>query len=138
MNDDALFYMDVLQTLANKRSKPLIPYHSDFTVTDFVTTSEGRFQFTVNAYAEPNGFFYRVLVHADNTKVVCFERKDGITSNYKLHIIPSSLNFIIDTMSKSVSNNENILSMSIELTQLRMDNRNLRNQLDRVKKLVCQ
>jgi hypothetical protein len=130
--------MDILQTLANKRSKPLIPYHSDFTVTDFIVTSEGRFQFTVNAYAEPNGFFYRVLVHTDDTKVVCFERKDGITSSYKLHIVPSSLNFIIATMSKSVSNNENILSLSIELTQLRMDNKNLRNQLDRVKKLVCQ
>jgi hypothetical protein len=138
MNDDALFYMDVLQTLANKRSKPLIPYHSDFTVTDFVVTSEGRFKFTLNAYAEPNGFFYRVLVHADNTKVACFERKDGITSNYKLHIVPSSLNFIIDTVSTAENNIASVLSLTIKLNKILTDNKNLRSQLDSVRKLVCQ
>lgn len=53
MNDDSLFYMDVLQTLA---SKPSIPYHADFTVTDFVTTKEGCFKFTLSAQAEPNVF----------------------------------------------------------------------------------
>jgi hypothetical protein len=138
MNDDALFYMDVLQTLASKRRKPLIPYHADFTVTDFVVTSEGRFKFTLNAYAEPNGFFYKISIHADNTKITCFERKDGVIFNHRIHIVPSLLNFIVTAVVKSTSNNESILSMSIELTQLQIDNKNLRNRLDRVKKLVCQ
>jgi hypothetical protein len=138
MNDDTLFYMDVLQTLISKRNKPSIPYHADFTVTDSVTTKEGRFRFTLNAQAEPNGFFYKVLVHAGDTKVTCFERRDGIMCNYKLHVVPSSLNFIIAIMIKTTHNNDSILSMSTELTQLRIDNKNLRNQLDHVKKLVCQ
>jgi hypothetical protein len=137
MNDDALFYMDVLQALASKRLKPLTPYHADFTVTDFIVTSEGRFKFTLDAYAEPNGFFYKLSVSPSNAKVICFERMDGIIFNYKLHIIPSSLNFIISIMIKSTNNHEGILSMSAELMQLRIDNKNLRNQLGRVKKLVC-
>jgi hypothetical protein len=138
MNDDTLFYMDVLQTLISKRNKPSIPYHADFTVTDFVATKEGRFKFTLNAQAEPNGFFYKVLVHADDTKIVCFERRDGITSNYRLYISPSLLEFVISAVAAAVDSVANSLSLTTELNKLRTENKNLRNQLDRVKKLVCQ
>jgi hypothetical protein len=138
MNDDTLFYMDVLQTLASKRNKPSIPYHADFTVTDFVTTKEGRFKFTLNAQAEPNGFFYKVLVHADDTKIVCFERRDGIIFNHKLYIAPSLLEFVTSAVSVAVDSVANSLSLTTELNKLRTENKNLRNQLDRIKKLVCQ
>jgi hypothetical protein len=137
MNDDALFYIDVLQTLANKHRKPFTPYHADFTVTDFIVTNEGRFKFTLKAQAEANGFLYEVLVHADDTKVTCFERRDGITCNYKLHIIPSSLIFIIDTVSTAENNVASVLSLTIKLNKVLTDNKNLRSQLDSVKKLVC-
>jgi hypothetical protein len=138
MNDDTLFYMDVLQALISKRNKPLVPYHANFTVTDFIVTSEGRFKFILNAYAEPDGFFYKVSIYTGNTEITCFEYLDGITSNYKLYIIPSSLSVITTKISSAEDKATNVLSLIIELSQLRIDNKNLRNQLDRVKKLVCQ
>jgi hypothetical protein len=138
MNDDALFYMDVLQALISKRNKPLVPYHANFTVTDFIVTSEGRFKFILNAYAESDGLFYKVSIYTGSTEITCFEYLDGITSNYKLYIVPSSLSVITTRISSAEDKATDVLSLIIELSQLRIDNENLRNQLDRVKKLVCQ
>jgi hypothetical protein len=130
--------MDVLQALVSKRHKPLVPYHADFTVTDFVVTKNGRFKFILNAYAEPDGFFYKVSIYTGSTEITCFEYLDGITSNYKLYIVPSSLNVITTRISSAEDKAADVLSLVIELSQLRIDNKNLRDQLDRVKKLVCQ
>jgi hypothetical protein len=136
MTDDIMFWMDVLKELLNKR-KPC-EYNIDFTVKSSIRLNTNEvYEFVLVAEAIDTGFVYDIFVNLDNdTKLLCFERVDGLKRSFKVHIVPSRLTRTVNDANLLISCDKANQTLSRKVKALEEHNKQLESKLEAIKKLL--
>jgi hypothetical protein len=136
MTDDIMFWMDVLKELLNKR-KPC-EYNIDFTVKSSIRLNTNEvYEFVLVAEAIDTGFVYDIFVNLDNdTKLLCFERVDGLKRSFKVHIVPSRLTRTVNDANLLISCDKANQALSRKVKALEEHNKQLESKLEAIKKLL--
>lgn len=135
MTEDIMFWMDVLGKLMSNHKS--CKYHSDFIVKSMVRLDTGDVhEFALMATAIDSGFMYDIFVVLENnTKLLCFERVDGLRCSFKVHIVPSRLTRTVDDMNLLISSDKANQALSRRVKELQERNKQLESKLAAIQKL---
>jgi hypothetical protein len=136
MSEDIMFWMDILRKLLSKRKS--CKYHSDFTVKSSIRLNANEvYEFVLVAEAIDTGFVYDIFVNLDNdTKLLCFERVDGLKCSFKVHIVPSRLTRTVNEANLLISCDKANQALSKKVKALEERNKQLESKLETIKKLL--
>jgi hypothetical protein len=125
--------VDVLRELLSKCK--YCKHHSDFTVKSSIRLNTNEvYEFVLVAEAIDTGFVYDIFVNLDNdSKLLYFERVDGLKCNFKVHIIFSRLTRTVNDANLLINCDEANQTLSKKVKALEERNKQLESKLEAIK-----